>query len=172
MPAVADRGPAPEQLFWPDQPVEPDIEELKARGVLFHMLCGRPGKQIVLAAPGFDVRIPQGHDWAGWPPPVYHALSDDVDLQVELTVPTGSAGTLRLYVIDPDNFGDGRVEQVIVDEQPLGEVKGFQQGRWLELKVGKDMSSDGLVSIHVRNQNPKGNAVLSIIEWLEPAHPQ
>lgn len=168
MPAVADRGPAPEELFWPDKPVEPDLEQLKARGVAFHMLCGRPGKQIVLAAPGFDAQLKQGHAWAGWPPPVYHALTDDNDLHIELAVPAGATGTLRLYMIDPDHFGDGRVQQVTVDDQSLGEVKAFPQGRWLEVKVTPEMSRDGRLSIHAVNRNPKGNAVISIIEWVQP----
>ena len=47
---------------------------------------------------------------------------------MELTVPKGAAGLVRVYVIDPDNFEGGRKEQVMVAGDDLGTLEKFQEG--------------------------------------------
>lgn len=164
---VARRGPAPEKMFWPDEEKLPDLAALKAAGVKLHALCGRPEKEVMLAEPGYQLDALQAHAFAGWPPPVFHTLSDDHALKLALTVPAGVRGMLRLYMIDPDNFGGGRVQEIVVGARSLGEVHKFQEGRWLEIPLDEKATAEGRVEIQAINKNVKGNAVISIVEWRE-----
>ena len=166
MPSAAERTPAPEVPFWPDKEKLPSIQDLKERGVRFYMLCGRPGKEIIYAEPGFDAKAQSGYTWDGWNLPVYYCRAGDKELQIELTVPKGVRGLLRLYVIDPDNFQGGRRETITVAGKSLGEVRDFQEGRWLECNINPEQSADGKIQIRVRNARQGSNAVLSIIEWV------
>ncbi len=45
----------------------------------------------------------------------------------------------------------------------------FDRGKWLEAAVGPDATAEGTFTIRAvnRNPNPKSNAVLSIVEWVE-----
>lgn len=166
MPGAAERAPAPEVPFWPDKEKLPSVQDLKKRGVRFYMLCGRPGKEIIYAEPGFDAKAQTGFMYDGWNLPVYYCRADDKELQIELTVPKNASGLLRLYVIDPDNFQGGRREKITVAGKPLGEVRDFQEGRWLECAIGPEQSAEGKIPILVSNARQGSNAVLSIIEWV------
>jgi hypothetical protein len=161
----ADREPAPENRFWLHPEVLPGVEQLKARGVRFHMLCGRPDRQVLYAEPGFAAECRQGHAYDGWAPPVYHCLSDDQELRIELTVPRREAGRLRLFILDPDSFKGGRKQRLTVGGRELGEFSGFQQGKWVETDITPDMSAQGTLPIVAKNVN--GNAVISVIEWVK-----
>jgi hypothetical protein len=166
MPRTAERAPAPEVAFGPDQEKLPTTAELKSRGVQLLMLCGRPGKEIIYAQPGFAAKTLSGYAWDGWGMPVYHCRADNRELAAELSVPKGAQGTVRLYVIDPDNFQGGRKEEVIVAGRSLGVVEEFQDGRWLERVVNSEESADGKIPIQARNLRQGSNAVISIIEWI------
>jgi hypothetical protein len=166
MPDAAERAPAPEVPFWPDKERLPSVQDLKERGVRFYMLCGRPEKEIIYAEPGFDAKVQSGYTWDGWNLPVYYCRADDKELQIELTVPKSARGLLRLYVIDPDNFQGGRRETITVAGRSLGEVRNFQDGRWLECTINPEQSADGKIPIRLHNARQGSNAVLSIIEWV------
>jgi hypothetical protein len=166
MPKTAERAPAPEVAFWPDKEKVPSAEDLKSRGVQLLMLCGRPEKEIVYAEPGFAAKAESGYAWDGWGMPVYHCRADNKELRIELSVPKAAQGTVRLYVIDPDNFEGGRKEELIVAAKSLGVVEKFQEGRWLERVVNSEESADGTIPIQVRNLRKGSNAVISIIEWV------
>lgn len=131
------------------------------------MLCGRPEQEIIYAESGFTARAQSGYAWDGWNLPVYHCRADDHELQIELIVPKGARGLLRLYIIDPDNFQGGRKQKIIVAGKSLGEVHDFQEGRWLECAIGPEQSLDGKIPIQLRNAREGSNAVLSIIEWVQ-----
>jgi hypothetical protein len=166
MPTAVDRVPAPEVAFWPDRETLPSAEELKGRGVQLLMLCGRPEKEILYAAPGFGAQAQSGYTYAGWGMPVYHCRADDKELRMELSVPKAAKGTLRLYVIDPDSFQGSRKEEVLVAGKSLGTVEQFQEGRWLEQPISPAESAEGKILIQVRNLRQGSNVVLSIIEWV------
>lgn len=168
MPAAADRSPAPEAPFWPDKETLPSAQELKDRGVRLLMLCGRPEREVIHADSGFAAEARTGYAWDGWSLPVYHCRAANEELQVELTVPRDARGLLRLYVIDPDNFEGGRQQTLTVDGRSLGAVRDFQEGRWLECPVGPEQSADGKILIQAKNARKGSNAVLSIVEWLDP----
>jgi len=166
MPPAADRAPAPEAPFWPDKEELPTADALKQRGVRLLMLCGRPEREIIYAETGFNAAAKSGYAWDGWNLPVYHCRAADEELQIELTAPKGTEGTIRLYVIDPDSFQGGRKQTVIVAGKSPGVIENFQNGRWLEQAINSSDSAEGKILIQARNARQGSNAVISIIEWV------
>lgn len=166
MPSAVDRAPAPEEPFWPDKEELPAVEDLRKQGVKLRMHCGREPKEVILAEPGFSAKCLQGSSWTGFPLPVYHCRSHDELVKIELEVPTGSAGKVRVYVTDPDNFVGGRKQKIQVGKHDLGVVEAFGNGKWLEATVGADETSDGKLLIQASNARSGSNAVISIIEWV------
>lgn len=166
MPPAAKRVPAPEVAFWPDEEKLPAVEDLKQRQVRFLMLCGRPEKEVIYAEPGFSAEPKSGFTYDGWSFPVYHCRADNKLLRIELSVPQAATGTLRLYMIDPDNFEGGRKQTVSVSGKSLGLIEGFQEGRWLEQPITAQDSAEGKLVIEARNAREGSNAVISIIEFI------
>lgn len=166
MPAAAEREPAPEDRFWPGKEQLPSEQSLRDQNVKLHVMCGRPTKEIFFAEPGFGMAAKNGHVFAGWPLPVYHTRADAKELQIEVTVPNGAAGTLRLYFADPDEFEGGRRQQVFVGDKDLGAFEKFAEGKWVEAAVSADQTAEGKFLIRVVNLSKRSNAVLSIIEWV------
>jgi hypothetical protein len=167
MPSAIERAPAPEQLHWPETTDVPNAAELKARGVKLLMDCGRPEKEVVLAEPGYSAASIQGAAWSDWGGDVYYARSDGKEVKVQLTVPKGIAGTVRIYIIDPDNFEGGRKESVVVAGQTFGPFDHFQRGRWIECPVSAEKNESGKIDVSAVNARTDANAVLSQIEWVE-----
>jgi hypothetical protein len=168
MPSAVDRAPAPEERYWAEKKVDPKvIAELQTRGVKLAMDCGRPGKEIVFAAPGYGAVSVQGAAWSDWGGEVYYARSDDKEAHVQLTVPKGVAGTVRVYIIDPDNFQGGRKESVIVAGQTFGPFEAFQKGRWVDCPISADKNTSGTIDVSAVNARTGANAVLSQIEWVD-----
>ena len=166
MPAAAERAPAPEEPFWPDKEKLPSADELKGRCVKLEMLCGRPGKEVVFAEPGYSATVKNAFAWSGWALPVYYARAGNEEASLELTVPKGAAGLVRVYVIDPDNFEGGRKQRVFVAGDDLGTVEKFQDGKWLEHPVSAEQTTDGKVLVRAVNTRKGSNAVISMIEWV------
>ncbi len=167
MPAAAERAPAPDDRFWPDKEKLPSARSLKERGVKLEMLCGRPGKEVVFAEPGYAATVRAGFAYDGWPLPIYHCRAGDKNLEIELTVPPKSEGTVRVYAIDPDSFEGGRKETVTVAGKTLGRIEHFQEGRWLEQHVAPQDTVGGKILVRASNARKGSNAVLSVIEWVE-----
>jgi len=167
MPPAAERAPAPEEPFWPNKEILPTVGELNSRGVKLEVRCGRPSKEVIFAEPGYEAATKGGYAWSGWGPPVYHACAGNEEAAVELTVPKGAAGTVRVYVIDPDSFEGGRKQQVFIAGDDLGTLENFQDGKWLEHPVSAGQTANGKVLIRAVNARKGSNAVLSIIEWVQ-----
>jgi hypothetical protein len=167
MPPAAERAPAPEEPFWPDKEELPTPAALKKRGCSLLMLCGRPEKEIIHAEAGFAAVARSGYAYDGWNLPVYHCRAADQELNIELEVPKAAQGTIRLYMVDPDNFQGGRKQTVTVAGKSLGLVENFREGRWLEQSISPRESADGKILIQARNARQGSNAVISIIEWLQ-----
>ena len=166
MPSATDRAPAPEEPFWPDKEKLPSADALKERGVRLLMLCGRPEREVIYAEPGFTASAKSGYAYDGWNLPVYHCRAADEELQIELTVPKSTEGTLRMYVLDPDSFQGGRKQTITIAGKSLGLVENFQKGRWLEQPISGSDSTEGKILIQARNARQGSNAVISIIEWV------
>jgi hypothetical protein len=167
MPPAAQRAPAPEEPFWPDKEKLPAPADLRERGVKLHLLCGRPVQELIYAESGYGAATQKGYAWSGWGLPVYHARAGDDEAAILLTVPKGAAGLVRVFVIDPDNFEGGRQEKLTVAGQEFGPITGFQEGKWIECRVGADKTADGKVPVRATNLRKGSNAVISIVEWIE-----
>jgi hypothetical protein len=167
MPAAAERAPAPDDPFWPDKEKLPSADELRSRGVKLEVLCGRPGKEVIFAETGYGATVTSGYAWNGWTPPIYYARAGNEETAVELTVPKGETGVVRVYVIDPDTFEGGRKQKVVVAGDDLGTLGNFQEGKWLEHPVSADQTADGKVLVRAVNARKGSNAVISMIEWVQ-----
>jgi hypothetical protein len=167
MPPAAERTPGPEVRFWPDTLKPPSTDSLKQRGVKLEMLCGRSGQEVIYAAPGYGAAVKTGDAWNAWNPPAYHCRSSLKEVEIEVTVPRGAEGTLRVYVIDPDTYQGGRKQTVTIAGQSFGPIEKFQEGRWIERPLGRRETAEGKVLVRAANAKKEGNAVISIIEWVE-----
>ncbi len=167
VPPAAERAPAPDQAFWPDKETIPSAEEFRARGIKLQMLCGRPDKETVFAEAGYGAAATKGYAWNGWGFPVYHCRAANDEVRIELTVPAGRRGRVRLYLVDPDSFEGGRKQNVSVAGESVGLVEHFQEGRWLEKNLSAAQTAGGRVLIEARNARSGSNAVISIVEWVE-----
>jgi hypothetical protein len=165
--SAADRAPAPDRLSWHTTEKLASPEELKGRGVKLQMLCGQPEHEVNYAEPGYAAEIKSGYAYDGWPSPVPHCRASEKSVEIAVTVPKNAAGTLRLYLIDPDNWQDGRKETVTVAGKSLGTIEEFQQGRWLEQPLTAAETESGEILVKIDNVREKANAVISILEWVQ-----
>lgn len=166
MPPAAGRAPAPEQASAAEQEKLPPVADLQQHGVKLCMFCGRPGKEIIFAAPDFGATVKKGFAWNGWDMPVYYARADDQEVQIELSVPKNAAGRLRIFVIDPDEFQGGRKEKILVAGDEVGTIANFEEGKWLDYTVRPDQTADGRILIKAVNAREDSNAVISRIDWI------
>jgi len=166
MPDAVDRAPAPEILHWPENSNAAALADYKSRGVQLAMYCGYPDKEIVFAAPGYSAASIQGAEWTGWGGDVFYARSDNHEVKIQLTVPPGSAGTVRVYIIDWDNFMGGRKESLVIAGQTFGPFDSFQKGQWIECPITADKNATGKIDISAINGRTDANAVISKIEWV------
>ena len=167
MPPAAERAPAPEQSFWPDREKLPSADALRQRRVKLHMLCGRTAQEVIFAEPGYSAVARKGYAWEGWGLPVYHSRAGNEEVRIELTVPKGAKGKVRVFVADPDNFGGGRKQKMSIAGDTLGLVEKLGEGRWIEKAVGAEKTRDGQVLVEALNARPGANAVISIVEWVD-----
>ncbi len=166
MPPAADRAPAPEQPLWPDKETLPSLGELKSRGVKLRLHCGRPEKEIIYAEKGYGAATKEGFAWSGWGLPVYHSRAGNQEVAIELAVPKNSAGLVRVFIIDPDEFEGGRKETLSIAGNELGSFANFQEGKWIEQPVTSEQTAQGKVLVKADNAREGSNAVISIIEWV------
>lgn len=167
VPTAAERAPAPEQAYWPDKETLPTGNELRARGVKLELLCGRPEKEVFFAEEGYSAALKQGYAWSGWGLPVSHCRADSQEVKIQLSIPKGAAGLLRLFIIDPDNFEGGRQQEILLNGQSLGQFAAFQDGRWIEKQLTRDDTVSGTVTLAARNTRTGSNAVISVVEWVQ-----
>ena len=72
-------------------------------------------------------------------------------MDIELLVPAGAEGTVRLLVADPDKPSGGRKQEVFVAGKSLGIVENFQDGRWLQQPLTKQDTATGKILIRAKN---------------------
>jgi len=139
-------------------------------GLRLSMRCGLPPEEVVFAGEGYDATVRKGFSSAWgpkWVPPVYHCRASEDEVLIEVKVPKEATGTLRLFVIDPDNFMGGRKQEAIVAGESLGTIENFEEGRWLEYKVSQPSDADRNIPVQVINRREGANAVISLLEWLD-----
>jgi hypothetical protein len=131
------------------------------------LCCGRPGKELIYAENGYGSVAKKGYAWSGWGLPVYYARAGNEEVELELSVPKGAAGLVRVFIIDPDNFEGGRNQKLSICGEELGPFANFQAGRWVEQKVDPERTAEGKVMVRARNARTGSNAAISIVEWIE-----
>jgi hypothetical protein len=170
MPSVADREPAPNQLYWPEEAVTPNPEELQKLqklGVKMKIFCGHPGEEPDYITPGYAISDVKGEPKDTWNSDISYRLEDDKEIDLTLNLPKRVKGVLRLYIIDPDDYMGGRKETVVVGGDTVGTFDHFQQGRWVEVPVAPEKTADGKLRVQILNGNRPSNAVVSKLEWVE-----
>ena len=171
MPPAAERAPAPEDRFWPGKEDLPTAESARQRGLKLAMFCGRSQGELVFHEPGYSIASAAGEAFDRWRLPNYHCRSSGRELnaitEIELAVPAGAEGTLRLFLADTDNCLGGRKQEVFVAGKSLGVIEKFQEGRWIERPLTKQETAGGRIVVRAKNLKDGANAVISKIEWLE-----
>ena len=127
--------------------------------------CGAAGGDEGFLADGWDFVYKQGYAYSGWPGAVYHCWADSDTLEFGITCPKKVSGTLRFFVIDPDNFVGGRKQTVVVEDKLIGQYENFQAGQWIEVPVSVADTADGSISVAMKNLKPGSNAVVSYVRF-------
>lgn len=136
-------------------------------GETFVVHCGRLQNEDEYLAEGWDFVLKKGYSFSGspWPGPVNYCWADFDSLEFDIICPKGVSGTLRMFIIDPDNFGGGRKQSITVAGRLIGEYEGFQSGRWIEVPIAASDTSTGRIPVVMKNLKPRSNAVVSILRF-------
>lgn len=128
---------------------------------------GSAAGDIEYLAKGWDFEFKKGYSYSGWPTEVNHCWADFDSLEFDLICPKKTAGTLKLYIVDGDNFYFGRKESIQVAGKPVGEYESFQNGRWIEVAVSSEDTAKGRISVVAKNLKPQANAVISLVRFVQ-----
>jgi hypothetical protein len=124
--------------------------------------CGSRTNDIDFLEDGWDFSFKQGYAYAEWKNEVSHSWASDKEpLELDLYCPKGAAGTLKLYLLDGDNFGGGRKESVSVAGKVIGKYENFQQGIWVEAPVTAADTAQGMIPVVFTNLRDGANVVVS-----------
>ena len=161
LPPAGDRAPA--NLAKPSQANRDQGEVLSLR-------CGSPDGDVEFLADGWDFVFRNGYSFNGspWTSEIKHCWADYESLEFDLTCPKGSAGTLRLFILDGDNFLGGRKESITVAGKPVGEYDSFQAGKWVEVPISADQTADGHISVQAKPTKAGSNAVVTFVRFRLP----
>lgn len=165
---AAQRPPEARRLFWPAGLPYSSPADFQAQGGKLLIGCGLSSAETVCHQPGYSITIdPKIQQWVIWPGDVFYCRLAPHQFETDLNLPKGAKGTLRLYIIDPDNYQGGRKETIVVGGETVGTFESFQAGRWIDVPVGPDKTVDGKLSIQVINARKGSNVVLSNVVWME-----
>jgi len=161
LPSSREKAPA----FLSDA-IPANAAEYQARGETVAINCGKRSGDIEYLKEGWDFVLRRGYLYEGWPAPVNHCWADKESLEFEITCPKGAAGTLRLFIIDGDNFDGGRKESVSVAGRVIGQYESFQQGQWLDAPVSAADTAQGGIPVIIKNLRSGSNVVVSLIRFV------
>ena len=165
---AAQRAPAARRRFCPAGLPYSSPADFEAQGGKLLVACGLSSAETVCQQPGYSISMnPHTQQWVIWPGDVFYCRMDKHQFKAELHLPKGAQGTLRLYIIDPDNFQGGRKETIVAGGDNVGTFENFQTGRWINVSIGADKTAEGKLTIQVINARKGSNAVLSDILWIE-----
>ena len=168
LPPSQDRRPA----FVSDlKPVDP--AKYRAAGETVVLNCGKQQNDVEFLEDGWDFVLRKGYLFGLWKADVAdgiavgHCWADYKSLGFEITCPKGAAGTLKMYLLDADNFAGGRKQSVTVAGKKIGEFENFQKGQWVEVPIAASDTADGRIPVVMANLKEGGNAVVSIIKFVK-----
>jgi hypothetical protein len=127
--------------------------------------AGKNQDQVVSRSYGYQLL--QGSFFDGWPKTAgtTHAWVDAKAIRFAVEVPPGTAGTLRLLLVDGD--GRKRKQRITVGGKVRAEVDAFgEAGKKWELALTAVDTREGKVAVALDNLNPAATAVVSIIEFI------
>lgn len=141
-----------------------------------HLRCllGKAGQEVWHADPGYGCVLDQGYEFYDpgytiWPrtaPANYVWAEYPPDpLLFHLNVPPGVSGTVRLFIVDGDNFEGGRVESISIDGHDAGTFSNFQQGTWVTANVTSADTADGRINIQINDAREGSNVVASEVDF-------
>lgn len=127
------------------------------------VLSWHPDLDEAFVARGYDYIVDGTiYRWTGEPGAVVW-YNDSGRLSIDVIVPDGTAGTLRLFMWDWTH--EGRHQVVEIEGQPIQEVDEFSDGLWLDVPITSQDTQDGLVSVVIRRiAGP--NPVLQALEFV------
>ena len=157
LPGASERKPS--ALPSTSKPPEP--------GAAFAVNCGNVSEEDDFFKPGWDYTLKKGYTYSGWPTEVNHCWADSNSLQFDIICPKGASGTLKMYILDGDNFTGGREQAITVAGRLIGEYRNFQKGVWVETPVTQADTVSGRIPVVMKNLKPGANAVVSIIRFIE-----
>lgn len=134
------------------------------------LTCGSAKGDVEFLAKGWDFELKSGYLYSGWPTKVNHCWADASSLEFDLICPKNTAGTLKLYIIDGDNFQGGRKESIRVAGKSIGEYDSFQTGRWIEVLISAADTASGRISVVAKNLKAGANAVVSLVRFVKTAN--
>jgi hypothetical protein len=131
--------------------------------------CGSAAGDEEYLKDGWDFVFKKGYSFEGpqWTSEIKHCWADYDSLEFDIVCPKGAAGTLRLYLLDGDNFYGGRRESVTVAGRLIGEYENFQAGRWVEVPISASDTANGDIPVVIKNLKEKANAVVSKVQFVE-----
>ena len=134
------------------------------------LMCGKMNGEDQYLADGWDFIFRRGYSFEGspWTSDIKHCWADPESLEFDITCPKRVSGTLRLYILDGDNFQGGRRQSVSVAGRMIGEYEGFQTGKWVEVPISAADTSRGRIAVVMKNLKPGANAVVSIVRFKIP----
>jgi len=145
----------------------PSAQKYLDAGETLVLRCGSRDGDEEFVAPGWDFVFRKGYAFSGWPTEVNHCWADYDALEFDIICPAGAAGTVRLFLLDGDNFAGGRRQSVSVAGRLVGEYPDFQAGRWIEVPVSAADTAEGRLPVVMGNLKPGGNAVVSLVQFVE-----
>ena len=164
----ADREPAPDIPFWPEQLNQPPESDFKAGGTRLLLFCGYPDGEMIYNEPGYSISWDgKSNPWDDWDGKVFYCRFVARQIDFHLNLPAHAKGILRLYIIDPDNYDGGRKESIVVAGKTVGTYDHFEDGKWIGVPVNSDDTADGKLRASIVNARDGSNVVVSKIEWTE-----
>lgn len=146
----------------PGEPVKATLLDAGLPTLVIH--CGKGAQQDEVVGSGHGSKLLQGTPFDGWPAGAgaSHAWIDPKAVRFEVTLPPGSAGTLRLLFVDGDNLK--RKQKLTVQGKAISDVDAFGgAGKIVDVPVSKDDSKSGKIEVTVQNLNPTGSAAISSV---------
>jgi hypothetical protein len=152
----------------------PKPAPLAAGAPVLAIQCGKgAGKQQdERLTQGYGYKLLQGAPFDGWLKTAgkTHCWYDAKMVRFEVTVPSGTAGTLRLLFVDGDNLQ--RKQRASVQGKARGEFKAFAgPGKKLEVVLTAADTKPGKIEVALENLNAAANAVVSTVKFV-PALPK
>jgi hypothetical protein len=132
--------------------------------------CGKGGgkQEDELIAKGYGYKLLQGTPLTtSWPKTAgkMHCWLDAKMVRFEITIPPGTAGALRLHLVDGDNRA--RKQSVTIQGKLQGTVEAFGgAGKQVEAMLTAADTKTGKIDVQLQNLNSSASAVVSTIEFV------